>query len=158
MSRGCTSRDCGAAALAASVVVMKGLVLVVVALAAGCVEEASEPRSCEPVMSVDGLRQDDGERLEVPHDGASYCLQIDVTTMERPHIEVTAGDGFLVELRDLDNTRFAGLDGTPGSASSSSLVWDPAGGVEYDVLLHIAPEPPTIYGSGTVFVQLTPRP
>lgn len=109
-------------------------------------------------MSVDGVRQDDVERLEVPHDGASYCLQIDVTTMERPHIEVTAGEGFLVELRDLDNARFAGVDGRPGSASSSSLVWDPAGGVAYDVLLHIAPEPPTIYGSGAVFVQLTSRP
>jgi hypothetical protein len=140
---------------------MKGLALVVAVFAVGCVEEASEPRSCEPVLSVDGLRQDDTQDLDVPHDGTSYCLRVDTTTLTRPHLDLTTpwDTDFAVELRSLDNTPFAtATEVLIGSTPSMSLTWDPAGGEIYDVLVHIEPRPPVIAGGTRVAAQLTTRP
>jgi hypothetical protein len=140
---------------------MRETAIIVAMLAVGCVEEPSEPRACNPVISVDDVHTDEAPLLETGYEGASYCMRVDTSAMSRPHLELSSPylDGFVLELRDLDNEVFATSDDIPvGSGSYSAVQWDPAGGESYDVLVHLRPLPPVISGSVRVSAQLTIRP
>jgi hypothetical protein len=135
------------------------------ALVTACVD-ASEPRTCEPVITLDEAHPIEARMIGMGPDGTSTCASIDTTSVARPRLVIdgptssSATSTFLLDLRDLHNTVIAsGVDVTLGGVTFPEVTWAPAGGASYDVLVHIEPaDPRVVSASALVGFQLTAAP
>jgi hypothetical protein len=159
-SHDCSS-NCQHGSANGSVLLMREIAIACAVVVSGCTEDTSARDGCEPVIAVDELHADEVAVLDTWYEGSSYCLRVDATAMNRPHLEVATpfDTDFLLELRALDNTTFAtGVDIEVGRSGYTSVAWDPVGGEIYDVLVHVRPRPPIIGGGPRVSAQLSVRP
>src|SRR5215211_6076222 len=109
-----------------------------------CTEEPSQP-TCEPLVTLDAVDGGEMRLMAVPYQGMAVCMRVDTTSIDTPHLQVSAGGFFPeaeLELRDLAHVLIV-------SPAACTLVWDPAGRISYDVVLNVTP-PPNVIDYSTI--------